>query len=390
MFSSKSLITLVLFSLALVGCGGKKKMAKSFSETTAIENVFVKGDPKAILAGSSTRKFLDFINKSNYQTFNEYSLSHVITYTEKEILIDEKNVRQETNAEAGNEASTSDTTESGKENIFSFSNAGNLYLYSSPKMKIKLQFFEHEGYFLLDKVIVDNDKFDLDAIHFSKAEYADAFSILAETKDSENGTILIAFTFTKKTEPKAIEKVSDYFKFLFGPGVKIGWSQDSTLFMDICGQQDARVENAYKDGLHTWDKALNTRLKVETRVLSVYPPFSDLNTNCIYTVNSYYTRADKNLINMASAITKADLFQGRFIDGDIMVWVKENEKYGVSLAQVHNLVETTAHEFGHVLGLDHQFDKSIRSLMSYEDERFTSTYDEEAIKQLYPMTKLFY
>lgn len=389
MFSSKSLVTLMLFSLALAGCGGKKKMDKSFSETTAIENVFVKGDPKALLAGASTRDFLDFINKSNYQKFDEYSLSHVITYTEKEVIIDEKNVRQETNAEAGNEASTSDTTENGKENIFSFSNTGNLYLYSSPKMKVKLQFSEYAGYFILDKVIVDNEKFDLDAIHYSKADYADAFSILAETKDSENGTILIAFTFTRKTEPKAIEKVSDYFKFLFGPGVKIGWSQDFVLHMNICGQQDARVENAYKDGIRTWNNALRGRLEVETRILTTYPPFSDLNTNCIYTVNSYYTRADKNLINMASAITKADLFQGRFIDGDIMVWVKENEKYGVSLAQVHNLVETTAHEFGHILGLDHQFDKSIRSLMSYEDERTTSFYDEEAIKQLYPMTKLF-
>ena len=88
---------------------------------------------------------------------------------------------------------------------------------------------------------------------------------------------------------------------------------------------------------------------------------------------------------MGTTYISGNLFQGKIIDADVMIWVKENEKFGTTLENTSNLQATVAHEIGHFLGLDHQFDKNITSIMSYARVTYVTSYDTEAIARLYPL-----
>ncbi len=374
----------IMFAIAafLAGCGNKNKTpAAAKGETTAIETIFVKGNPNQLIEGSQ-RNQTSFINASNVLLLNEYSLSHVIQYTEKAEIVKKEDTES---AETGNEAEEEDTTEYAKRRLFNFVKTDNEYLYISLASGLSFDFQKDaDDVINLEGLIVEKEYYELNPIHYSMKKSGDAFSILAEIQDESVGKILIAFTFTKKSEAKKIETVSTLYKYLFGPGIIVPWNQKEILEINICGQQSAAVEKAYRDGVKDWDSALIGRLNVTTRTLISYPPFSDLNNHCIYTVKNYQTIYGNRFVNMASTILKGNLFKGQIIDADIMVWVKENEKYGVTLDQADYLQAVTAHEVGHLLGLHHQFDKSIKSIMSYEDIKYVTSYDEEAVGKLYP------
>lgn len=72
---------------------------------------------------------------------------------------------------------------------------------------------------------------------------------------------------------------------------------------------------------------------------------------------------------------------------NFLLWdvLKENEKFGTSLEDTSSLQSTTAHEFCHLLGLHHQFDKSVQSIMSYDGTDYLTAYDKKAIALLYPL-----
>ncbi len=369
-------------TVLLAGCGkSENPPASAKGEATAIETIFVKGDPNQLIDGSQ-RNQSSFINVSNVVLLNEYSLSHVIQYTEKAEIVRKEETES---AETGNEAEDEDTTESARKRLYSFVKTSNDYSYVSAASDISFNFHKDENDVInLEGLVVKEDYYKLNPIHYSMKKSGDAFSILAEIVDTDVGRILIAFTFTKKSEAKKLNTVSSMYKYLFGPGVIVSWNQKENLEINICGQQSAAVEKAYRDGIKDWDEALSGRINVTTRTLISYPPFSDLNNHCIYTVKNYQTIYGNRFVNMASTILKGNLFKGNIIDADIMVWVKENEKYGVSLEQSNHLQAVTAHEVGHLLGLHHQFDKSIKSIMSYDDTAYITDYDKTAVGYLYP------
>lgn len=368
----------------LAGCGKSKSPATTLSEVTKIETVFVKGDPNQLVEGAQSNS-LSFINTSNVLLLNEFSLSHVTQFTEKEEIVTKEDTESES-AEEGNEPTETDETERAKSRLYSFVKNGREYSYESPATELKLIFLETEGELNLASLRVPGENLNLRPIHYSMKKSGDAFSILAEYNEGEqySGKVVIAFTFTRKSEAKKIPTTSAVYKYIFGAGIKVPWEQKQNLEISICGQQSEKVEKAYRDGIAQWSEVLNGRLNVSVKMLASYPPFSDLNTNCIYTVKNYQTIYGNRFINAASTIAKGNLFKGNIIDADIMVWVKEHEKVGITLEQSKNLQLVTAHEVGHLLGLHHQFDKSIKSIMGYEGYEFISEYDQEAIARLYP------
>lgn len=383
---STIVLSLLSTSLLLTGCGKKSTSASELNSSPAIETIFVKGDPTQLLAGSTLNKE-SFITADNLKNFNEFSLSSITQYTEKEELVEDNR----STAEEGNEAPEESKVESQEEkgiNTYSFGNNDNEINYvvsSSDINELRFVFKKVNNKIGITGVYSQNYLFELKPLHYSLKKSGEAFSILAESKGDSVGKILIAFTFVRKSAEKEIGLTSTMYKYLLGAGVKISWPQENDLEVNICGKQHWLVEDAYKKGIKNWDRALAGRLKVKTNVLTLYPPFSDLNTNCIYTVPGYLTRTE-NFVNMASTITKVNLFEGKLIDSDIMVWVKENEKFGLPFEIVSSLQQTTTHEFGHLLGLHHQFDKSVTSIMSYDDNVFSvADYDEKAVAELYPL-----
>lgn len=372
---------LVFLGLLLVVSCGRNTEVDRLSEGTSLETIFVKGDPLNLLDGSDNNN-RSVLLLSEIENLKEYSLTDISQYTERELVVEKSDTES---VESGNEAVEDDSTSSYKSQLYSFKKEGNELVYSSPSSRMEFSFVERFGKLNLVSLQVSDWSFDLKPIHYSMKNTGDAFSILAETSDTESGRVLLAFTFTKKSKAKEIEMTSTIFKYIFGAGVKIPWEQEQALEVNICGVQSSAVERAYKDGLAQWDQALKGRMKIVTKTLYSYPPFNDLNTHCIYTVKNYQTLPGNQFINMASTMISGNLFKGKIIDADIMIWVKENEKFGTSLGDTSSLQSTTAHEFGHLLGLHHQFDKSVQSIMSYDGTDYLTAYDKKAIALLYPL-----
>ena len=369
-------------TLTLAACG--QKAIPQLSSTTSLETVFLKGDPITLLSGS-TKNTDSFITLNQLEQFNNFSLEGISQFTEKVVLIEKEDTNQSTSPEAGNEAKEEDRTALEKSRLYTFSHVGNEYTYSSPQEKIDLIFTERLGKLELTGLHVDSGIYNLKALHYSLKNTGDAFSILAETQDEEDGKILLSFTFTKKSPEVTIDKTSSTYKYLYGAGVIVPWSQKEKVNINICGYRSSTVDNVYRNAIAQWNQALYGRLNIQTTTLFSYPPFSDLNTHCIYTVDNYLTETNPRFANMGTTYISGNLFQGKIIDADVMIWVKENEKFGTTLENTSNLQATVAHEIGHFLGLDHQFDKNITSIMSYARVTYVTSYDTEAIARLYPL-----
>ncbi len=375
---SKSVFFLCLL-LTLTACGGKKNSKTGVEGSTSLSTVFVKGDPKQLIKGSTLDK-TSFISENNVTEFDDYSLSTIWQFTENEVVVEQEDTG---NPETGNEATEEDQTTSAQV-YYTFKKTDNGYVYSNPRMKLDLGFSINNGKLELKNLETSYGVYDLKILHYSQKKTKDSFSILAELEDAADGRILLSFVFVKKTEQKNIAKVDSRYKYIMGPGVVIPWSQKEALQIDVCGNQHKATEQAFNWGLDQWKKALKNKMTIKTNYLSIFPPFSDLNSHCIYTVNDYTTESRPQYINPASTTTNFDTFKGEIIDADIFVWVKEIEKDGDIANQASYLAGVTSHELGHFFGLDHQFDKDYESIMSYDNTYYMTKYDTEAINYLYP------
>ena len=375
---SKSVLFLCLL-LTLTACGGKKNNKTGVEGSTSLSTVFVKGDPKQIIKGSTLDK-KSFIAEKDVADFENYSLSNVWQFTENETIVEEEDTG---NPETGNEATEEDQTTQ-EQVYYSFKKTNDGYVYSNPRLKLDLGFSIVDGKLELKNLETTYGVYNLTILHYSQKETKDSFSILAELQDSEDGRVLLSFVFVKKTEQQDIAKVDDHYKFIMGPGVVLSWSQKEVLQIDVCGNQFYSTQHAFDAGLDQWKKALSDRMEIKTNYLSTYPPFSDLNSHCIYTVNDYTTEPRPEYMNPASTTTNYDTFKGQIIDADIFVWVKEVEKDGDINSQASYLTGVTSHELGHFFGLDHQFDEQFESIMSYDKTDYFTEYDYESISILYP------
>lgn len=380
---SNKIIFLCLL-LTLTACGGKKNSKTGVEGSTSLSTIFVKGDPKELIKGSTLDKN-SFISERNVTEYDNYSLSNVWQFTEKESIIEKEDTG---NPEDGNEATEEDQT-AYVVPIYTFQKSGNDYIYSNPKSNLAFGFTVNNGKLELKTLDTGRGVYDLSILHYSLKKSKDSFSLLVELQEQDptEGRILLSFVFVKKSEQISILKVDDHYKYIMGSGVALGWSQKETLQIDVCGNQYQSTADAFNGGIQMWKNALKNKMTIKTNYLSVYPPFSDLNSHCIYTVKDYSTESRPQYANPASTTTTYDTFKAEIIDADIFVWVKEVEKDGAISKQGSYLTDVTAHELGHFFGLDHQFDETYKSIMSYDNVPYITGYDEEAVSYLYPTLK---
>lgn len=368
--------------LTLAACGDKKSSKIGVEGSTSLSTIFVKGDPKELIKGSTLDK-KSIILESNIADFDDYSLTNISQFTEKLVIIEKEDTG---NPESGNEATEEDQTKAGQP-FYTFQKSGNDYIYSNPQSNFIFGFTSNNGSLELKNFDTGYAVYDLQTLHYSLKKSKDAFSILVELQDVDEGRVLLSFVFAKKSEQKKILKVDDHFKYILGAGVAIGWPQKEVLQIDVCGNQYKSTEKAFNAGIQMWKKTLQKQMTIKTNYLSIYPPFSDMNSHCIYTVKDYSTDARRQYKNPATTLTTYDTFKAEIIDSDIFVWVKEVEKDGAITGMDHYLADVTAHELGHFFGLHHQFDEDYKSIMSYDNVPYITDYDLEAVSYLYPILK---
>lgn len=368
-------LTLFLVLLLSVACGKKS------SSKRKINRIFVKGDPLTLIKDTQKNQ-VSFITKENLEEFNNYSMGNFYFFAEKEQMPERKE-----DIESGNEAEDEDRTEE-KRDIFNLVQTGSdTYKFENPNGSIALN-FKLEGN-NLNLISLNYGEIEYKTIveHYSVTEDKKRFSILVRVADKAYGNLLMNLVFQKEGEQKEIRKISSDYKYIYGPGVVVPWKLDEErkITVDVCPNISENFSlTKVKKALKVWESPFRYKEKkliINVRTPSTCKPFSDVNEHAIHYIDSYLTVADKDRYNPGFAMLQADLRDGHIYDADIVLLGSEISK-DTSFAD-RNLARVITHEFGHFLGLHHQFDDDSTSIMSYESIYYLGLYDEEAITNLY-------
>ncbi|MCB0363110.1 MAG: matrixin family metalloprotease [Bdellovibrionales bacterium] len=205
---------------------------------------------------------------------------------------------------------------------------------------------------------------------------------MGQLSSESTGSVLLAVHWEKRGEEAEISIGNKIFNFLRGPGVKFRWNKKNPVEVNICGKDSLLRGDPIKEGVRTWREVLKDKslIDVELKEAQNYPPFTDLNFHCIQIVDNYLLEQDPRYIIRGITISIPSFGSGEIVDGDIFLFGREWVKEGGLLD--FDLTKLTRHEFGHFLGLDHQF--KIPSIMSYnKQDIYLTKYDYDAIEELY-------
>lgn len=368
----------LMFLLCLGAACGKKSPTKS-----SVNRFFVQGDPSALISGTQ-RDTVSFITTSNIDDFKDYATAGLSLFAEKKDMpVESKTI------EEGNEAEKGNLAETEKQNFNLRAVTADEYLFEENSGKIGLGFKLVGSTLNLVSLKLGDTQIPVTPEHYSISKDKSKMSFLGSIQTGDNGKILFSMSFYKES-PQNLVKIgtntSDYY--LYGPGVLVPWKlkEDRKVSVKICPTVTKKYASSYVTyAIKAWEepfKYKTKKLNIDAREATSCKPFSDVNEHSVQYVGSYLKRAPdkKGSYNPASALVQSDLTIGNIFDADIFIW-------GAEIAKDKNfndldLIFTMTHEFGHFLGLDHQFDGTA-SIMSYKNVQGLTEYDSEAITKLY-------
>ena len=363
-------------TLGLFGC------SKEVKKKGPIETIFVQGDPMNMVAGASFDSSFPF-PISDLSKMPLYQLSNLIRVTEKARV----NTRQNRDLESENAPHRGDVNQTEKIPFQMVKNNEDGWSFKS--QNLSLEFGKNElGELVLQEFSSGSVSMPIEGLHYSITPDQNTMSLLARIESPNSGSILLAFYWERQGDSSPFDMGSKVFEYFWGAGVKIPWDSSKTLEAKICGSDANQYSDLISEGIQDWDHVLASRLKVQVSVVDEYPPFTDLNTHCIHVVDNYLLEYDKRITNPGLTLLIKDRIQKKIIDGEIFFFKKELEKYRHSIRtpkMMGEFMRIVRHEFGHFLGLGHQFDGTA-SVMSYKSKYdLIYTYDRKAIRELYPV-----
>lgn len=262
------------------------------------------------------------------------------------------------------------------------------YVYSNGNSELDLNFELVKG--RLSWTGIYGQK--IEPLHYSTSFEGDAFSLLGLYEDPSEGSVLIRIVFMRPSQTTNgsrvfLEKVDNIFNYLFGPNVIARWAGETKTIL-LCGSKASEYKSQVQDSIYEWGQALKGRLELKLEIPQTYPPFSDLRSSCIYSVDQYIMDPRDNYVYFGLSVFSAYLPEARLLDSDIFIFEQEFAKLAPSPSPGFlkgQRQRTLTHEIGHMLGLHHIFD-GTPSVMSYDrGHSKVGEYDVEAIQGLYPL-----
>ena len=368
------LLTVVL--LFSVSCGKKNTSSKPKQVVT---QYFVNGDPLVVMAETVKDKN-SFLTPQNISQFDNFSSQGISIFTETQIIEEDTS---EGNIEEGNEAQEEDQTEQSGLS-FKFTNLGRgNYSYADSKAQVGFIFRQNQNKLELSELTFQDTRFPITPEHYSISPDGSKISFLGSSRD-ETGKFVVAITLFKPASTRVVARKTDtIYKYIAGPGVIAPWKLNAAreVAIDICPSAARNlgvslIQNAFA----RWNNPTSvTLVKIKTNVVPTCKPFTDVNQHAVYYINSYLTEMREDSSNPAVTSIMLDSSRAEIFDADILVFGAELNKSRSDYTLKHWVL---MHEFGHFLGLDHQFDGTT-SIMSYKQTASPSAYDVRAIERLY-------
>lgn len=372
----KTTYILAIISCLILGCSKEK------SSGSIVTTSYIHGDPMELIAGSTPNK-VPFFTVDNYSSFNSARLKSIYYFIQS---VPDQELQENGGGGGGPIASEFPS--------FTFSSGGGYYEYGSSSVGVRLRFYVSginlyiQSVFLLDDSGVWR-QYAATGEHYSRSADGKRFSILLSTRLDVYQKALIGLTFDlSSVSINLFNTDNSFYDYLFGVGVLAGWSQTQTHKISICGNNALNRRSEIQSAVSAWQNSLGQRLSLTTDAPTQFPPFSDVNVNCVYIADDYLfqTKGHSTVLGIAGPTLGGEniasgpiiLFQGNLAESA--------PKLRLTIADLTYLV--TLHELGHLLGLAHHEDsKSIMypSLSQIVGSNILSlqSYDVNAIRNLY-------
>lgn len=394
-FWPNSIAFIVVASLLTSACSSKSSNTEpsvtAESKNQVKKEYKVYGDPIEIIAG--THLSTNGLFKQLKSLKSLYLFSYV-DFSEKPELTESDLEYAAQDSESGTPTERNIEDEEAPVENYTPPEAYHLKIKSIAANKIKLSDENFNIVFIQNQDIIE---YEIDekkgrVLHFSITPDSQFISILIYGYDSDaDSKELTALYFSKKYKPTLNpKKTSQPFSFSEGASVITQWPQQSVVSLSVCGagSMNSSLPLLAEQLVPLWNSVLNSAIEFKITKSEKSLPFSDLNQKCIYLIENRIEELSPRIATFANTISVTDYNNMVFIDSDILIFKNEYEKifgYFESVAAQKTLQVTLLHELGHILGLDHVFNKNIKSIMSYDPkiQPYIYPYDIEAIRALY-------